>query len=122
MTDRPHLTRGRVVLSVVTTFAPSGRLDVPAIILGPLAVTASLEKSGGWHVTHVASGLRLDGTGDGRFATRPGAVAAMRDLVALDPDWTVSTWDYEEKRALRLVVAKILRRHAGAPVPGRALP
>lgn len=102
------LTRGRVVLDVSTYFDRTGKVEVPAILLGPLAVTPCLQDEGGWHVTHVATGWKIDQIWPS-FRHRVDAVAAMRMLVALDSDWQPSDWSKSKVTRMRGAVTRICK-------------
>lgn len=121
MTSR--LSRAVVTLTVHPSFDPSGRHRVPGVVLGPLAVTPNVGAAGGWHITHVASGLAVNGFDEGVFHARAHAVAAMRDLLAVFPTWNPKHWSRRAKKRRQALSSAILRRHGGTScIPERWYP
>lgn len=108
-----QISIGRISITIRPAAGIREKRDVPAVILGPLAVTPSQDLGGAFVITHVASGTSVIANDDGTFAERDDAIAAMRELNDIDPDWVADQWTREDWLQRRATVSAITRRHNG---------
>lgn len=109
----------------------SGPLEKKVGVLGPFAIHRAVVGRGqivsGWHVTHVGTGLAIDGADSMplQFPTRASAIALARQLKALPVRWDFTSREDMPKltkrrgRAAANRFARGLARAAGQPGEGR---